>query len=536
MNKYSPNRFARFLLGFVVASIPLVVFVAAQLATPSVSPVRAAAPLMPAGEYELQPPYQVITNTPTPTNTPTQTPSATPTPTNTPSVTPTPSNTPTRTPRATPIYVDQYEPNDSLETAYETSAGLVLTLNTLWPAGDIDYFRFHAKAGTAYEVFTDDLEPALDTFLTVYSPNGNVIATNDDDDALSRASLVTFSARTDGFYYASVVNLSPSDPVGATYSLEIVEVLGTATPTAVPSVDDCEPNGTFQTACALQLETTYNFDFVPPEGEGEDNDFYRIWVKEGLFYTCETFGLSSLNDTNMIVYGGPGFDFGIAGNDDREPGDLGSEVSVQAGYTGWLYVLVGPGPNLEPEYDLSHLYTYSLECNQLEATPTPTPTATIEGQATVPKGGGLGPTPTPFPTFAFPTPAPTPTPITLPTPPTPTPVPVVQIMPLPTPTPAAAVQQEVSLEITIYYDANLNQMPEMTEGIMDVAVAVYDDATGQLLSLGYTNEAGNIRFVVTTTGPLRVSAPFLNFSQVVAAADSAIQLRVSPRPLPGTIP
>jgi hypothetical protein len=452
-------------------------------------------------------------------------------------VNPTPTNTPTRTPRATAIYVDQYEPNNNFDEAYTTSAGLVLPANTLWPAGDIDYFRFYGKAGSAYEVFTKDLDPVLDTRLAVYNPNGNLIGTNDDAEPLTRASSVSFSARENGYYFASVVNLSPGDTADETYSLEIREIVGTATPTRVSSVDDCEYNGSFQTACVIQLDTTYNFDFVPALGEGKDNDFFRIWVKEGLYYTCETFNLSSLNDTNMIMYSCPSEECGLAGNDDKDrlAGDLGSQVTVPANYTGWLYVLVGPGPNLEPEYENSQLYTYSLECNQILATPTPTPSTTPTPRPSTGTGtGGLGPTPTPF---AFPTFPPTPTPFVFPTELPPTQPPVVQILPLPTATPVTAPQREVTLDVTVYYDANLNLSPELTEGIMDVAVALYDTGTGELLSLGFTNEAGNVRFgPLATTGPVRVSVPLLNFSYVVSDASAAIQLRVDPRPLPGTIP
>lgn len=450
---------------------------------------------------------------------------------------PTPTNTPTRTPRATAIYVDQYEPNNTFDEAYTTSAGLVLPANTLWPAGDIDYFRFYAKAGSVYEVFTNNLDTALDTRLSVYDPNGNLIDSNDDATPLDRASKVTFSAGQNAYYYASVVNLSPADSADQTYSLEIKEVIGTATPTRVASVDECEYNGTFQDACVLQLDTTYNFDFVPWTGEGEDNDFFRIWVKDGLYYTCETFNLSSLNDTNMILYSCPGEQCVVAGNDDKDrlAGDLGSEVSARANYTGWLYVLVGPGPNLEPEYEVSSLYTYSLECNQIEATPTPTPSTTPTFVSAPSSGGGnLGPTPTPF---VFPTFPATPTPITFPTQPPPTQPPVIQILPLPTSTPATAPQQEITLDITVYYDANLNSTPELTEGIMDVAVALYDSGSGELLSLGFTNEAGNVRFgPLLSSGPVRIVVPFLNFSEVISETSAAIQLRVAPRPLPGSIP
>jgi hypothetical protein len=77
---------------------------------------------------------------------------------------------------------------------------------------------------------------------------------------------------------------------------------------------------------------------------------------------------------------------------------------------------------------------------------------------------------------------------------------------------------------------------ESTEGIVDVVVALYDDNSGQLLSYGYTNEAGSLRFPpVSTANTVRVVVPFLNYSQVVSES-TMIQLRVAPRPLPGGIP
>ncbi len=537
------GRVARLLAGLMAVALPVAAFMLANPGGPSLTAAALAAPALPASGDAGIAPYQILP-TDTPTTTPTNTPSPTPTTSATPTQTPTASLTPTRTPISTPIYVDQYEPNNSFQDAHTTAPGVALPNNTLWPQGDVDFFRFHAKGGLAYEVLTRDLGAALDTFLRVYDSNGNEIGSNDDGAELSRASLVTFSASRDGFYFAQVTNLNPTDPVGQTYTFEVREILGTATPTPLPtvaSVDNCEPNNTFQTACVILLDTTYSLDFVNPFGEGRDNDFFRTWVKNGLSYSCETSGLSSINDTNMILYSGPGEEFGIAGNDDKDrlAGDLGSRVTIQANYTGWLYILVGPGPNMEPDYRSSHLYTYDLQCTQLLGTPTPTLAATPEGgvQPTVPPpptgGGGGVASPT---AFSFP---PTPTSFFgegTPQPPQATATPNIRIQPLPTATSAAPSQREISVELTVYYDRNMNFMAELTEGIMDVVVALYDESNGQLLSFGYTNEAGNIRFPpVLTTGGVRVTAPYLNYSQVVNE-NAVIMLRVAPRPLPDGIP
>jgi hypothetical protein len=72
---------------------------------------------------------------------------------------------------------------------------------------------------------------------------------------------------------------------------------------------------------------------------------------------------------------------------------------------------------------------------------------------------------------------------------------------------------------------------------MDVAVELYDQATGELLAFGYTNEAGVVRFdAIASTGAVRVEVPYLSYSQVVSGASANILLRVEPRPLPQGIP
>lgn len=530
-NSHQPNRIIRFSITLITILIFIVAIIALQ-SSPSATGVQAAPP---EGPLMLGP-----TNTFTPTPTATSTSTETPTPT----LTPTASDTPAPTPSGTFIFSDAYEPNNSLGQAYEASAGIVLSPITLWPADDVDYFRFIGKAGSAYEIFTLNLAGDLDTILSVYDTNGNLIQENDDFEPLSRASKVTISVFVDGYYY---IGIRQSPPIitspNNTYDLEIKEILGTETPTAqptgtrVPSIEDlCEDNGDFDHACVIELGTDYAFDFVPLEGEGPDNDFFRIWVKQGLFYTCETFGLSSVNDTNMIFFSGPSEDQGIAGNDDidKEAGNLGSRIDYIATYDGWLYVLVGPVA--PPEYAISNLYTYSMRCDQLAFTPTPTPTVTNTPGA-LPT---TGPTPSPISTFVFPTAFPTPTqlPPDLFFTPVPTPQPNVNIFPLPTATTVAGGgSTNINLNITLYYDANSNFQPELNEGIMDASVALYDNATGDLLAFGYTNDAGNIRFgPIAASGAIRISVPFLNFNQVVTGNNSNILIRIAPQPLPVIIP
>lgn len=482
-----------------------------------------------------------ITNTPT--NTPTSTPTNTPTQTSTATTTATATSTSTPAPPSTGVFVDPYEPNNSFQAATDTQSGFVLQNLTLWPPGDEDYFRFVGYAGSSYEVFTKELTAGLDTQLIIYDINGNEIGRNNDFDPLSRASKVTISTSVTGFYYARVVNISPADPAGRVYKFEIKEILGTSTPTPrptgtrIPSIDQCEVNNTFDTACVIELDVIGSYDFVPALDQGPDNDFYRIWIKQGLYYVCDTLNLSSVNDTNMIFYSAPSAEAGLGGNDDRDKaaGDLGSQMSFLATYTGWLYVLVGPVPPVQ--YDISYLYTYDLICANVPFTPTPTASPTTQFV-----GGGdiiVVPPPTAPPTFVIPTAYPTPTPLPpgLFETPEPTPRPEVIIVPLPTATPATGDTAVVNLDITVYYDANDSFTAELNEGVVGVSVAVYDNATGELLAFGYTNEAGNVRFgPIAAAGAVRVSVPFLGFTQVVAGGDSTILIRIARQQTPIIIP
>ncbi len=448
-------------------------------------------------------------------------------------------NTPTPTPGGD-VFIDDYEPNNTVDEAYPTSAGAAkLTAVTLWPVGDQDYFEFFAKKGSSYDIYTTDLAAGLDTFLRVYDTKGNKIAENDDFDVTNRRSQVNIVAKDEGVYFARVTNQDPSDSSNKTYSFGVNEVLPpTPAPTAtlVGQLDICEPNNTLGTACLIGPgEVKNGMNFIPPSGYGQDTDFYFMPVKPGVLYTCQTQNLSAANDTNIIFLDGNGNDFSPQlGNDDRAVGDLSSLLSFYSFYTGNLTIVVGPVE--VPLYENSPLYTYDLQCTSLAATPTPLPTATFAftGSTGGTSGGGV-PVATAVPTSTVEA---TPTAIDFANLlPTPIPPPVVDFQPLPTNTPAGGALRTTSVQLTAYYDANFNFMPELNEGISDVAAELYDNTTGVLLAFGYTNEAGVVRFEnVISTGAVRLEVPFLNFSQVIAGASASVLLRVEPRPLPGRIP
>jgi hypothetical protein len=442
---------------------------------------------------------------------------------------------------ATPVYADIYEPNNTVNTATTLPVNNNSFCNTpnatLWPVGDIDFYRFWAKAGAEYTVETKNLALGLDTVMALFGTQGEFITENDDYNQ-TRASRVEFTAAETGYYYVGITNKDASDPANKTYCVEITEsILPTSTPppthtpqptaTLVQGVDVCEPNDSFEQSCTIGTGDTTTYNFVPVQGPGPDNDFFRLWIKHGWFYTCETLNLSSVNDTNVIIYD-QNYN-GLAGNDDKASDDLGSKVTYYATYTGWLYVLVGP--YAIPHYDESPLYTYQLRCDGIAATPTPTPRPTFPPSSGGGGGGGtFNPTATPTlePTEAAPTPDIIAT-VNFLLSPTPTPASIVQIVPLPTATPAVPTAGGTTSDLTVvlYYDGNANFTPELDEGIMDMAVSVFDGVSGQLLAFGYTNEAGILRFsIATPSNILRVSVPFLGFNQTVVAGTPEVRLRV----------
>ena len=455
-------------------------------------------------------------------------------------------NDPTPTPTSgAVIFSDAQEPNDIFNDATTViPEGGKLCRLTLWPIGDLDHFRFAGKAGARYDVRTTDLSAGLDTVMTVYNTSLNAIGTNDDFAPPNKASQVSFTASADGFYYVRISNRSPTDPTNLTYCIEVDELTPEPTntpPAAFPTdADRCEYNSTVESACLLVADgTTETFNFVPTLGSSQDTDIYRIFVKPGILYTCETFiPAGSPADTNIILKNNSGNDFvPNIGNDDKSFGDFGSRVSYLSTYTGHLYVVVGPVD--VPPLAVADLYEYELSCVGDISTPTPTPfpTSPPSSGGGPGSGGSFPPAATPTP-FAFPTPLPTPTPIDFSflTPMAPTP-PAIQIQPLPTPTAVSGQSQDLAVTVTLFYDANENFTPELTEGIMDAAIALYDNSTGQLIAIGSTNEAGMTQFSnINAVGAVRVSVPFLNYSQIVVGNSSDILIRVAPQPLPGGIP
>lgn len=452
--------------------------------------------------------------------------------------------TPTYT--ATPVPWDACEINDTIDGAWPggpclLSVGLETgNLNfvqaTGQPTPNPDYFTFLAKTGHTYRI-TTMVDGGTDTEMWLYDPT-NVELAYDDDGGAGSGSRIERSVGA-GWHKILVRDrlglVSP--PTSQTYDILVEDITpGTSTPTATPvpgdatntpqppsipgAPDPYEPNYDFGRATLIGLDTEYrNLNFVPWVGTNPDNDFFKLWVVAGKLYTCETYDLGAATNTNMILYSGPGQEYGFAGNDDVEPFDPAdpyrSRITFFSSYNGYVYILLGQvGADQILPGEWKNL-SYVLRCYiDQPGTATPTPTSQF-----------APPTPQPTPVPAQNTPLPSPTLVQLVVLPMTTPTPPSAAMPAATPTPELAV-----IELSLYYDRNGNAQMEPGEGIVDVLARAFDAITGDLLSIDYTDEMGRLRFTVPDRGPVRVSVPFFGFGQIVTASNTSIQIRISPRP------
>lgn len=443
-----------------------------------------------------------------------------------------PTPTPTRTP-APSADEDDYEPNNSFEEAQRDETTLpirvpILLELTFHSVDDIDYFRFYTKEGRWYDATTSDLD-LVDTLVEIYDGDRTRVA-RDDDGAGGLASQAAWKAQYDGYYYIVVRNNVSSR---GSYNLTLNEVGAPATATPGPSptpgatprtrADECEPNPDFVSACVIPINQTLEFNFVPAFEEGPDNDFYKVWVKEGLHFRCETSDLAPGVDPNIILFSGPSWDQAIGGNDDIESCNYNAGLNYYATYAGWLYVLVGTGDRTPSDVMNS---SYSLQC---EKSTTPFDRArTPEATAPADDAGKL---PSPQPTQ---TPTSVESPITTPTPE----AQGLSVRTLTTPTPAPTPSPRfMPIQVLVYYDGNDDGQAGAGEGIRGVSVQAYEASTNELLGQGFTDAEGRLSLTVASRGPVRAAIPFLGFSRLLPTPQEgqeevSVMVRVPPHLLP----
>jgi hypothetical protein len=445
--------------------------------------------------------------------------------------------TPTATASPTPSCADPFEPDD------EPGSGEVLLANqplvglSLAPGGDVDTFQLWVKAGRYYQVDTATVE-GVDTRLRLFDQTGNLLAENDDYLAGTPASRLKFQAAAEGWLFVTVDSIVPLDWGCRRYNIAMTDVSaptptptatpeppGTPGPTAAPSAntpppelfDAYEPNYDFSLAADIGVNQVIdlNFHLFPPGQPGIDNDFFRLYVKIGQELRIETLALAPGVDTNVILYRADAASI-IAGNDDCGPGEQRSCLTWSPDFTGIAYILVGP-VGLTPKGVSADALSYQLSITDLAGQPTATPVQT-------PAYGEPFPWPQNQPA-ATPTPAPTHLPQLQ-----------VQTFSLAPPTPTPLPLQPIVVQLTVYYDENDNQAPDINEGVTGINLQILDSLTNRLLGQTFTNHEGHATLFVSATQEIRLTVPYLGYSQPVKPPGGAFEIRVPAIHLPSLIP
>jgi Tfp pilus assembly protein PilN len=317
------------------------------------------------------------------------TPFATPTSTSEAALTPTAAITPTETLTPTTKLIDEYEMDDF------QPKDIVLgqpQLHNFHPIYDVDKVKFLAKAGRYYRVFTTDLAAGVDTFLTV-SVGGNTYI-NDDRQPGDLSSEVMFQVGT-GHDVEALIGVTNRGQYGPDkrYQIIIEETIPTPTPTptdtSTPTTTTTPPLTATPTNTVIPTDTptstpdprdVYEPDDTDPKpiaiGETQAHNFYpdndvdraKFLAKAERYYRVFTSGLALGVDTSLTVT----MDGTIYSNDDRQPGDLSSEIMFQ----------VGAGQDVEAFIEVTNRGQYSpdkwyqITVEEIIPTPTSTPTPT----------------------------------------------------------------------------------------------------------------------------------------------------------------
>ena len=114
----------------------------------------------------------------------------------------------------------------------------------------------------------------------------------------------------------------------------------------------------------------------------------------------------------------------------------------------------------------------------------------------------------------------------------------VQIRPLvlssvtPTPKPL----RPINLDLTIYYDANNNKAPDMSEGVAGVSVRVLDAATNRLLAQTFTDSQGHASLSLSVPGEVRLSVSYLSYNKPIKPPGGVFTIRLPALRIPSLIP
>ncbi len=424
--------------------------------------------------------------------------------------------------------VNEVEPNDSWELANPLPVPGIVE-GELASLGDTDFFTITVQPGEELSAVLTDYSASV--WLTLYDAQARYVTAQSS--STNHRAEIRWTA-LDARYYLRVTRMVTLTG----YLLEVVQIAPTPsptptrTPTATPTpspetptppvtptpawakaYDAYEPNNNFDQAPLMAPGVAYELNFVPWIGWPEDYDFFRIRIKRGLIYTCETFDLDNGLDTTLTLYSEPDFNKVLLSNDDRERGDLSSRVAYYSTYSGYMYILVRTAYKLLPEEYLGS--SYRLRCSfsaPVVPTPRPTSPATMTPRPTQPPLPSL--TPTPGATNAH---------VAL------------RVVLEARPTEAATLTPEPrALEVLVYVDANQDGQYQEREGVSGLWLQALDPRTNQELAQTTTNAFGQATLLLS--GPVRLSLPILGLDWFVKADVTRISVRLTSPVLPQRAP
>jgi Bacterial pre-peptidase C-terminal domain len=123
----------------------------------------------------------------------------------------------------TPILAEK-EPNNGFAEAGAIAVGQTVA-GAIQRGFDVDVYRFQGKAGQRIqaEVLAARLGSPLDSLLTLYSSDGQLLAANDDLDDTTTDSRIEVALPRDGIYYVAVVDANDHGSPAHVYRLSLRE-------------------------------------------------------------------------------------------------------------------------------------------------------------------------------------------------------------------------------------------------------------------------------------------------------------------------
>jgi Zn-dependent metalloprotease len=225
---------------------------------------------------------------------------------------------------------DSYEPDDTVNQAQTISIDGSPQSHNFHDAGDNDWAQFSATAGTAYEIRTSNLGSRSDTYMYLYDTDGTTIIAQDDDGGEGAASLINWTASSNGTYYVRVRHYSSSTFGADTdYDLSVAASGGTSGADSYEDDDSpaqassITPNGGIQ---------THNFH------DAGDVDWVQFSATAGLNYVIETLNLGSQSDTVLELYDTDATT--LITTDDDSGGGRASRIEWAAPANGTYYLRV----------------------------------------------------------------------------------------------------------------------------------------------------------------------------------------------------